>query len=60
MPQKPKLAEERLFEPDVHADFRDKNYALADLLRGRWSRIKIVEIKRIEIGKSGWYVIHRK
>ena len=37
-----------------------KNAALASLLRGMWSTLKVVKIERIEIGtKAGWRATHR-
>lgn len=54
------LVEETLFEPDEESGNAGKNRALAVLLGGPWKGLAIVRVERIEIGDSGWRVVHRE
>lgn len=60
MAKKQKINQDDWFEPDKAPDTVSKNTLLANYLNGIWSKLSIVEIKRIEIGDTGWQVIYRK
>ena len=59
MPPRPQLSEKTWFVKDNKTSPRDKNSLLSDHLALKWNALKIVSIKRVEIGVTGWKVTYR-
>lgn len=60
MPPKTQLNEKTWFKRDNETTDDAKNAQLAALLGDIWSDLSIVEVKRIEIGDSGWLLTYRE